>query len=141
MLVVEDEPTVAQLIADMLSDLGYSCDVLHDARRALVSALNRDYLLIICDMKMPGLDGQHFYRALAEAGTLLASKFLFVTGDVLGISTREFLRHHRVPHIGKPFRLEEFAEKLALVLGPAATVASPLAELNAVSHKNLLTQG
>jgi FixJ family two-component response regulator len=91
-------------------------------------------------MKMPGLDGQHFYRALAEAGTLLASKFLFVTGDVLGISTREFLRQHRVPHIGKPFRLEEFAEKLALVLGPN-TVALPLAELNAVSHKNLLSQG
>ncbi|HEY6128943.1 MAG TPA: ATP-binding protein [Candidatus Acidoferrum sp.] len=142
-LVVEDEPTVAQLIADMLCDLGYSSDVLHDARRAMVSALNRDYALIICDMKMPGLDGQHFYRALAEAGCLLAVKFLFVTGDVLSLATREFLRKHRLPHIAKPFRLEEFAEKLAVVLAPAppGTSLQPADLADDLAVKNLIPHG
>jgi len=140
-LVVEDEPTVAQLIADMLSDLGYPSDILHDARRALGFALDRDYRLIICDMKMPGLDGQHFYRALVEAGSPLACKFLFVTGDVLGNSTREFLGKHRLPHIAKPFRLEEFADKLALVLAKGESAASPPAALTHPSDKNLLSHG
>ena len=141
-LVVEDEPTVAQLIADMLSDLGYSSDILHDVRRALVSALNRDYALVVCDMKMPVLDGQHFYRALAEAGSPLASRFLFVTGDVLGTATREFLRKHRLPHIGKPFRLEEFVEKVALVLGQSAAAGSPPGPvLPSLSSKNLRSHG
>ena len=112
-LVVEDEPTVSQLIADMLSDLGYSAEVFQDSRRALISALNRDYVLVICDMKMPGLDGQHFYRALIEAGSPLGAKFLFVTGDVLALTTQEFLRTHRLPHIAKPFRLEELNLLLA----------------------------
>lgn len=141
-LVVEDEPTVAQLIADMLADLGFAADVQQDARRALVSALNRDYSLIICDMKMPVLDGQHFYRALAEAGSPLVSRFLFVTGDVLGLATQEFLRKHRLPYIAKPFRLEEFSEKLATVLNQErAAPASPAALLNDRGSNNLLSHG
>jgi signal transduction histidine kinase/CheY-like chemotaxis protein len=141
-LVVEDEPTVAQLLADMLADLGFAADVQQDARRALVSALNRDYSLIICDMKMPVLDGQHFYRALTEAGSPLASRFLFVTGDVLGLATQEFLRKHRLPYIAKPFRLEEFSEKLAVVLNQAAAAsASTAVLLNDRGSNNLLSHG
>ena len=140
-LVVEDEPTVGQLIADMLSDLGYSPDFLQNARRGLAAALSRDYSLIICDMKMPGLDGQHFYRALLEAGGQTV-KFLFVTGDVLGIATQEFLRQHRLPHIAKPFRLEEFAEKIALVLGrTAAHSQSPTLVGTGFSPTNLRRHG
>lgn len=141
MLVVEDEPTVAQLIADMLSDLGYSSDVRHDGRRALISALNREYDLIICDMKMPGLDGQHFYRALAEARGALSARFLFVTGDVLGITTQEFLRRHHLPHIAKPFRLEEFAEKIAFVLRQEAATAPPARPTIGLGLKNLRSYG
>jgi signal transduction histidine kinase len=115
-LIVEDEPTVAQLIADMLADLGYRADLMHNARRALIAALNYDYALVICDMKMPGLDGQHFYRALVEAGSPLAPRFLFVTGDVLGLTTQEFLRANSLAHIAKPFRVEEFSDKVSRML-------------------------
>jgi PAS domain S-box-containing protein len=137
-LVVEDEPTVAQLIADMLSDLGYAPDVQHDARRALISALNRDYALVICDMKMPELDGQHFYRALAEAGSPLISRFIFVTGDILAPATQEFLRQHQLPHVAKPFRVEEFTEKIAWVAGQPKAAPSPSLVL---SRQNLIGHG
>ena len=140
-LVVEDELTVAQLIADMLADLGFAADVFQDARRALVSALNRNYALIICDMKMPVLDGQHFYRALAEAGSPLASRFLFVTGDVLSLATQEFLRKHRLPFIAKPFRLEEFSEKVAAVVNQALPASSLQPQADDLSLKNLHGHG
>ena len=138
-LVVEDEITVAQLMADILTDLGYSPEVQHDARLALVSALNHDYALIVCDMKMPGLDGQHLYRALVEAGSPLVSRFLFVTGDVLGSSTQEFLKAYRLPHIAKPFRLEEFTEKVELAFRKAESEASPVEANSTSAHK--LAQG
>lgn len=139
-LVVEDELTVAQLISDMLSDLGHPCDVFDDARQALASALNRDYALVICDMKMPALDGRHFYRALVEARSPLASRFLFVTGDILGIATEEFLRKHHLPHIAKPFRLEEFTEKFRLAL-ELATAATPSTSASDASRKALQGTG
>lgn len=112
MLVVEDEPTVARLIADVLEDEGLQVDTLLDGREALRRAARENYDLVICDMKMPGLDGQHFYQSLARSRNPLQERFLFVTGDVLAQQTQEFLERNRLPHVAKPFRVEELTEKV-----------------------------
>jgi two-component system NtrC family sensor kinase len=115
-LVVEDEPTVARLIADVLEDEGFEVDILLDGREALERAAREAYNLVICDMKMPGLDGQNFYKSLERAGNPLHERFLFVTGDTVAAQTQEFLRRNDLPHVAKPFRVEELAEKVHRVL-------------------------
>jgi CheY-like chemotaxis protein len=115
-LVVEDEPTVARLIADVLEDEALHVDVLLDGREALDRAERESYDLVICDMKMPGLDGQHFFESLARARNPLREKFLFVTGDVIAQQTHEFLERNSVPHVAKPFRVEELTEKVFSLL-------------------------
>jgi signal transduction histidine kinase/CheY-like chemotaxis protein len=115
-LVVEDEPTVARLIGDVLEDEGMNVDVLLDGREALDRAGRQHYDLVICDMRMPGLDGQHFYKSLVRTGNPLRKRFLFVTGDIVAAQTREFLEKNHLPHVAKPFRVEELTEKVHLVL-------------------------
>ena len=115
-LVVEDEPTVAKLIADVLEDEGLHVDVLLDGREALDRAGREPFDLVICDMKMPGLDGQNFYQSLAHARNPLQERFLFVTGDVIAQQTQEFLERNRLPHVAKPFRVEELTEKVFSLL-------------------------
>ncbi len=137
-LVVEDEPTVARLIADVLEDEGMRVDVLLDGREALDLAAQKTYELVICDMKMPGLDGQHFYKSLERTGNQLRERFLFVTGDVMGAQTREFLERNRLPHVAKPFRVEELTEKVHAVLQRQARPESAAAE---VSRKNAARNG
>jgi signal transduction histidine kinase/CheY-like chemotaxis protein len=129
-LVVEDEPTVARLIGDVLQDEGMSVDVLLDGREALDRAGRQLYDLVICDMRMPGLDGQHFYKSLARSGNPLRKRFLFVTGDIVAAQTREFLEKNHLPHVAKPFRVEELTEKVHLVLEslPPQRTASAAAE-------------
>ena len=121
-LVVEDEATVAQLIADVLKDEGLDVDVLLDGREALRQAATEAYDLVICDMKMPELDGEQFYRRLARTGNPLSRRVLFVTGDVLAAQTRQFLQRNALAHLAKPFRVEELTEKVRQVL----TEISPL---------------
>jgi signal transduction histidine kinase/CheY-like chemotaxis protein len=111
-LVVEDEPTVARLIADVLEDEGLHVDVLLDGREALERAGRERFDLVICDMKMPRLDGQHFYQSLVRARNPLQERFLFVTGDVIAQQTQEFLERNRLPHVAKPFRVEELTAKV-----------------------------
>ena len=115
-LVVEDEPTVARLIADVLADEGFHVDVILDGREALDRAAREAYDLVICDMKMPGLDGQNFYKSLVRAGNPLRERFLFVTGDIVAAQTQEFLESNQLPHVAKPFRVEELTEKVHRVL-------------------------
>jgi CheY-like chemotaxis protein len=133
-LVLEDEPTVARLIADVLEDEGLRVDVLLDPREALDRAGREQYALAICDMKMPGLDGEHFYQALAGAKNPLRDRFLFVTGDVLAAHTRDFLQRNHLPHVAKPFRVEELTEKIRAVLeatSPREPSHAPAAKKNA----------
>jgi len=115
-LVVEDEPTVARLIADVLEDEGLHVDVLLDGREALDRAAREPFDLVICDMKMPGLDGQNFYQSLARTRNPLQERFLFVTGDVIAQQTHDFLARNRLPHVAKPFRVEELTEKVFSLL-------------------------
>ena len=124
-LVVEDEPTVARLIADVLEDEGMRVEILMDGREALDRASRQTFDLVICDMKMPGLDGQHFYKSLEHSGNPLRKRFLFVTGDVIAAHTREFLERNKLPHVAKPFRVEELTEKVHGVLATTAHRQAP----------------
>jgi signal transduction histidine kinase/FixJ family two-component response regulator len=136
-LVVEDEPTVARLIADVLKDEGFRVDVLLDGRQALERAGSEPYELVICDMKMPGLDGQHFYKSLVRAGNPLREHFLFVTGDIVAAQTREFLERNHLPHVAKPFRVEELTEKVHEVLESKVLRERPAAAVK----KNVMRNG
>jgi signal transduction histidine kinase len=108
-LVVEDEPTVGGLIADVLRDEGMRVDVLRDGESALDRAEHEEYDLVICDLKMPGMDGQKFFQLLGKRRNSLQGHVLFVTGDVVAPRTQEFLERHRLPYVAKPFRVEELS--------------------------------
>jgi signal transduction histidine kinase/CheY-like chemotaxis protein len=106
-LVVEDEPTVAQLVADVLREEGHTVEAVTDSQEGLLRASCRPYDLIICDLRMPRLDGPAFYDALVRARTTTQNHILFITGDTLGPHAMEFLKSHQLRFLTKPFLVEE----------------------------------
>src|SRR5262249_38377800 len=66
-LVIEDEPTVTQLIADVLKEEGFQVSTAMTGREAQNRA-SESFDLVVCDMKMPGFDGAQFYRGLVRSG-------------------------------------------------------------------------
>jgi DNA-binding response OmpR family regulator len=63
--------------------------------------------LIICDLKMPRLDGKAFFRKLTAASPALAKHVIFVTGDLAGTDAEKFLEESGCRWLAKPFRLSE----------------------------------
>jgi len=120
-LVVEDEPTVAQLIADVLREEGHVVETVLDSREGLERLSRQEYDLVICDLKMPHLDGRAIYRALVRAGSPLQHRIVFVTGDTLTPHTLEFLDTCGLPYLAKPFLVEELkaAVRRALSVAPS----------------------
>ncbi|HKV27914.1 MAG TPA: ATP-binding protein [Candidatus Acidoferrales bacterium] len=106
-LVVEDEPTVAQLICDVLCGEGHKVEAVLDSQEGLTRIARARYDLIICDLRMPRLDGPAFYDALIRSGSPARHRILFITGDTLGLHTVEFLKSHKLPFLAKPFLVEE----------------------------------
>jgi CheY-like chemotaxis protein len=111
-LVVEDEPTVAQLIADVLKEEGHAVEAVLDSQEGLTQLSRRPFDLVICDLRMPRLDGPAFYDVLVRSGSPLQHSILFITGDILAPRTQEFLEGGRLPYLAKPFLVEEL--KLAV---------------------------
>lgn len=111
-LVVEDEPTVAQLVADVLREDGHEVETVTDSQEGLQLVSRNRYDLLICDLRMPRLDGPAFYDALVRARSTVRHRILFITGDTLGPHTVEFLKSHQLQFLTKPFLVEEL--KLAV---------------------------
>ncbi|MHB8540616.1 MAG: hybrid sensor histidine kinase/response regulator [Candidatus Acidiferrales bacterium] len=127
-LVVEDEPTVAQLITDVLHEEGHNVESVLDSQEGLTRIARGTYDLIICDLRMPRLDGPGFYDVLVRTGSPARHRILFITGDTLGPRTVEFLKSRQLPFLAKPFLVEEL--KLAanrILAGSAGTLPLTLA--------------
>jgi two-component system NtrC family sensor kinase len=106
-LVVEDEAALGAAVAEALADAGYSVDRAGDGEEALERTARRTYDLIVCDLKMPRMDGAEFYRRLAIGTPGLARRILFVTGDVAGTEAERFLDESGCRWLAKPFRLAD----------------------------------
>src|SRR5206468_3412737 len=71
-LVVEDEARLASAVVDALQDAGYTVEHAADGEEAIASVRARRHDLVLCDLKMPRLDGQAFYAMLQSAAPQLA---------------------------------------------------------------------
>ena len=58
--------------------------------------------MVLCDLRMPGLDGAAFYDLLSQQHAYLRKRVLFLTGDTLGAESTAFLERCGQPWVYKP---------------------------------------
>jgi signal transduction histidine kinase/BarA-like signal transduction histidine kinase len=104
-LVVEDEAKLADAVVDALRDAGYVVEHASDGEQALAIVGRQPFDLVVCDLKMPRVDGPTFYRKLSAAAPSLVRRVIFVTGDVAGTDAETFLEESGCKWLAKPFRL------------------------------------
>jgi signal transduction histidine kinase len=116
-LVVEDEAALGAAVSEALIDAGFSVCLANDGLEALERVKEQPYDLIVCDLKMPRLDGTAFYRQLELDHAPLARRVLFVTGDVAGTEAERFLEETGCRWLPKPFRLKDLLKVAGEMLG------------------------
>ena len=106
-LIVEDEPNLAAAVAEALSEAGFTVQRAADGEEALEILRDQPWDLVICDLKMPRMDGRALYQALGDVAPALRQRLVFVTGDVLGQDAARFLEETGCRWLAKPFRLAD----------------------------------
>jgi len=101
--VVDDEVDVAEVLADMLSADGHQVETAANGRLALTKLRERNYDLLLSDLRMPELDGMGLYQELAQHYPYLVSRLIFLTGDTLNAETITRLEQVGAPRLSKPF--------------------------------------
>ena len=106
-LVIDDEVGTAKALVRLFHRDGHRVDTAANGHLALAQLQKRPYDLILCDLRMPKLDGPGLYRSLAQNHPQLLPRFIFVTGDTLSPVAKAFLEDSQAPYLVKPFHAEE----------------------------------
>jgi nitrogen-specific signal transduction histidine kinase len=106
-LVIDDEPSIVAVLKAMLSREGHEVETVNDGAEAKRLLQERDYDVVLCDLKMPKVDGAQLFRWLKATKPSLASRFIIMTGDFLSLTTQKVIQEWGVPVLQKPFRMDE----------------------------------
>jgi PAS domain S-box-containing protein len=114
-IIIDDEPEIAKLIAEALARRGYRCDLAGTGAEAqlLIAAAAGGYDAVICDLRMPDVDGPALFQWIKANHPALVERILFVTGDALGPAAGRFLSQSGRPFLEKPFTPADVARLVA----------------------------
>jgi len=117
-LVAEDEPLLAQQLADALTEAHHVVDCAPDGAEADFLATTESYDAIVLDLGLPKLDGLTLLRRWREAGISVPVLVLTARGSwhekVQGIDTGAD------DYVSKPFRMEEVLARLRALIRRAS---------------------
>jgi signal transduction histidine kinase/ActR/RegA family two-component response regulator len=106
-LVVDDEPELIEIIRSILETNGYEVASAESGAVALELLDAARFDAVICDMRMPDIDGRAIWTTLRKREPLLARRMLFVTGDTLSLAARSVLVETGCASLDKPFERSE----------------------------------
>jgi DNA-binding response OmpR family regulator len=110
-LVIDDEPAIVDLVSRLLARDGYTVAGALRASRALENLQREQFDFILCDMRMPDMDGITFYQQLNR--DLPTARFILMTGDTSNVQAEQFLAQHQLAVLRKPFTRQELLAVLA----------------------------
>ncbi len=121
-LIVEDDPNIAKMIAATLSIGGYASRICGDGDRAVEEIRSGRYDLVLLDVMLPGQDGFSVIQQVRSCGTPVI--FLTAVQDVA--DKVRGLKLGAEDYIVKPFEAMELLARVEVVLRRAKREASRL---------------
>ncbi len=127
LLVVDDEPSIRDLLSASLRFAGYDVATASDGSGALVQAEKHRPDLIVLDVMMPDMDGFEVTRRLRERGRDVPVLFLTARDDIEDKVTG--LTVGGDDYVTKPFSLEEVVARIRAVLRRTGVVGDELSNV------------
>ena len=115
-LVVDDETEIAELIGEMLAGAGYEVMTAESGAVALAMLAEARFDAVVSDLHMPDIDGAALWREVKRQQPSLARRMIFVTGDTLSPTARQFLDETRCDSLNKPFAKAELLARVTELL-------------------------
>lgn len=115
-LVVEDEPGIANFIRQGLEEEAYAVDIAEEGNTGLKMALSGDYDILLLDWMLPGMSGveicRNFRKQFSETPVIFLTAKDTVQDVIFG------LQAGANDYIKKPFHFEELLERIRVQLRP-----------------------
>ncbi len=113
-LLLDDDPILRELITAFLAEKGYAVVQVQNGGEGVREVLSGDFTLVVCDLNMPGLPGDMFYRAVERLRPALCKRFIFITGHRDDAKTDAFIAQVNGFVLWKPFQLKELGDAITI---------------------------
>jgi two-component system catabolic regulation response regulator CreB len=121
-LIVDDEPAIADTLAYALSANGYACDHCTLGREALARAQAEDYALIVLDIGLPDISGFDVCRELRRVTNV---PVIFLTAHSDEVDRIVGLELGADDYVAKPFSPRELVSRVRAILRRASAGGNP----------------
>ena len=109
-LVVDDEPTILMSVGDALRASGHRVSLAHDGAMAMASLNTQVFDLLICDIRLPRVDGMTIFRQVRQHAP--STDIVFITAFGAVPDAVAALKEGATDYLTKPFRLEELKARV-----------------------------
>lgn len=107
-LIIEDEPDIADNLSDLLDALGHEALQAHDGEAGLMMARTHQPDLVLCDLRMPKRTGHEVLQAIRQDGAWGAAvPFAFLTASTEPALRSKSLDLGADAFIRKPFDVDQ----------------------------------
>ena len=114
LLFVDDEPALRSGMEAFGVLRGFTVVAAADGEAALATARTMGLDAVVCDLRMPGMDGYAFHDRLRAERPGLAARTIFITGDL--VTTAASGSAARQPVLAKPFAFDRLEDALVAVM-------------------------
>ncbi len=114
-LLLEDDATFGEIMSDFLRESGFEVVAVSNGVEGVHRVLGSDFDLILCDMNMPTLPGDMFFRAVERMRPHLCERFVFMTGHRNNQKVNDFISSVDGTILMKPFHVDDLLEMVAFI--------------------------
>jgi PAS domain S-box-containing protein len=107
-LIVDDEASILGFLTRYFTSRGHAVVAAHDGAHALRIAEQGSFDVVVCDLRMPGLDGSDVIRRMRAMPTCAGARFVISTGDDADSASRRRIEGLEVAAVvEKPYLIDE----------------------------------
>jgi DNA-binding NtrC family response regulator len=137
-LIMEDEPSLAEGLKMVLSEQGYRVSLADTGIRALGSLTGKNFDLMVADLRLPDMDGMEVLRLIKE--TKPETEVIVITGYASVVSAVESMKLGALDYLPKPFTEDEFKAAVEKAIKVKKEAVPEVKIVSAVTEQDRLIQ-
>ena len=116
-LIIEDEPSIRNVLYVLLAGLGCEGDIAHSGQQALAMIKKGSFDAVLLDLRCSEMPAEEMVSAIKELRPNLVGRVLVITGEVSDPQTMELIRRNCLSHISRHRMMQDLWDRLRALLG------------------------
>jgi DNA-binding NtrC family response regulator len=115
-LIVEDEPSIRNILYVLLAGLGCEGDAVPDGQQALAKIRREEFDAVLLDLRCSNINAEDVVPQIQEVRPSLVGRVLVITGEVADAATLDLIERHCLQHVPRHRIQQDMLDQLRVLL-------------------------